>query len=81
MDPVSCPCPLSQVAYANRKRLMISNDSLIQAPSATKPDTNPTRENHFWQVRTCPSKTREDRLQGFPIGKEADQTSKHMPNK
>ena len=60
---------------------MIGNDSSIQAPNAKKPDKNAPREDHFWQVRTCPSKTREDRLQGFPIGKEADQTSNHMPNK
>jgi hypothetical protein len=59
---------------------MIGNDSLIQARNATKPDTNETRENHFWQVRTCPSKTGEDLPQGFPIRKEADQTSNYTPN-
>jgi len=59
---------------------MMGSDSSIQAPNANKPDTNATREDHFWQVRTCPSKTREDRLQGFPIRKEADQTSNYMPN-
>jgi|NGEPerStandDraft_6_1074524.scaffolds.fasta_scaffold155243_1 hypothetical protein len=59
---------------------MISNDSLIQAPNANKPDTNATREDPFWQVRTRPSKPKEDRLQEFPIRKEADQTSNHTPN-
>jgi hypothetical protein len=61
---------------------MMGSDSSIQAPNANKPDTIAPREDHFWQVRTCPSKTREGRAQGFPISKrkEADQTSNYTPN-